>query len=87
MHSAKEVQLLQSVINKAWNDPAFKEELIGSPVEAIQKVAGVAVSSPEGRELVVLDQTDTNYLYLNIPPRPESQSANAPIICFPTDEI
>lgn len=75
MRSKQEVEILRSVFNKAWNDPAFKEELIASPVAAIEKVSGQKIGAPEGRELVIVDQTDRNYFHLNIPPKPEMDDA------------
>ena len=70
MRSEKEIQVLQTVIEKAWSDSNFKEQLINSPVEAIKSAVGVDVTSPDGKELVVLDQTDSKCIYINIPPKP-----------------
>lgn len=74
MRSKQEIDVLRSVFNRAWNDASFKAELIANPTAAIASVTGQEVNSPEGRELVVLDQTDPNFFYLNIPPAPEMES-------------
>lgn len=69
MYSPNEKEVLRTVLDKARKDPAFKQELISAPVEAIKKVTGVEVTVPEGRTLVVEDQTDPSVIFINIPPR------------------
>ncbi len=67
MELTQEQQLFMTVIQKAWEDETFKQELIDSPVEAIEKLTGGKVSLPEGKTLVVRDQTDESTVYINIP--------------------
>lgn len=55
------------VVQKAWEDPQFKIELMANPVEAIEKVIGQKLNLPEGKTLVVRDQTDESTVYINIP--------------------
>lgn len=55
------------IIQKAWADPQFKSELMANPAEAIEKVTGHKLNLPEGKTLVVRDQTDESIVYINIP--------------------
>lgn len=55
------------VVQKAWEDTQFKSELIANPVEAIEKATGHKLNLPEGKTLVVRDQTDESTVYINIP--------------------
>ena len=67
----KRLRVLQQVITKAWDDSTFRQELIKSPIEAIERLTGEKINLPEGvNRIEVLDQTDTKYLHLNIPPKP-----------------
>lgn len=67
MELTQEQKLFQQVINEAWENESFKEELLATPVEAIEKLTGQKVQIPEGKELVVRDQTDESTIYINIP--------------------
>ena len=67
MKVTKEQQVLQQVINEAWENEAFKKDLMANPVEAIEKLTGDKLQLPKGKELVVRDQTDENTIYINIP--------------------
>jgi ABC-type bacteriocin/lantibiotic exporter with double-glycine peptidase domain len=67
----KKQQIIQAVISKAWEDMKFRQELLLNPVEAIKKLTGVEVVLPEGKELVIIDQTDKSKVYVNIPAEPE----------------
>lgn len=67
MESSKEQELLHAVITKAWEDKAFKQELISDPVTAIEKLMGGKLQLPEGKTIVVRDQTDEQAIYINIP--------------------
>lgn len=67
----KKQQVIQKVISKAWEDIKFREELLVTPVEAIEKLTGVKIVLPEGKELVVVDQTDKSKVYVNLPAEPE----------------
>lgn len=67
----KTQKLLQTIFYKAWEDVKFKEELVANPIEAIEKATGERVYLPEGKKLVVIDQTDKSMIYINIPPEPK----------------
>ncbi|WP_300687742.1 NHLP leader peptide family RiPP precursor [Chryseobacterium sp.] len=67
----KKEQIIQSIISKAWEDAEFRKELLRNPTETIEKLTGVVVVLPEGKELVVVDQTDKSKIYVNIPAEPE----------------
>ena len=66
----KSQELLQTIIQKAWEDEAFKQELIANPLDAIEKATGDRVSIPEGKTLIVKDQTNDAVIYINIPAEP-----------------
>lgn len=67
MELTKEQKLFQTIINKAWEDEAFKQELINNPYEAIENLTGEKVQLPAGKKLVVRDQTNDEVIYINIP--------------------
>lgn len=71
MESTKENQLFSRIVKKAWEDENFKNELIQNPVEAIEKLTGEKLDLPKGKEVIVNDQTNTSYVYINIPAKPE----------------
>ena len=70
MELTNEQKLFQLVIQRAWEDKNFKQELIESPLEAIEKLTGEKIQLPEGKTLVVKDQTDNSTVYINIPAEP-----------------
>jgi len=67
MELTREKQLFQNIISKAWEDETFKAALIANPVQAIETLTGEKVHLPEGRQLVVRDQTSEETIYINIP--------------------
>lgn len=66
MEITKEQQVLQQVINEAWENEDFKAELMANPVAAIEKLIGEKLDL-KGKELIVRDQTDESTIYINIP--------------------
>lgn len=56
------------VIKKAWEDDAFKQQLIADPKGAIKQAFGVDL--PAGIELKVVEESPSLY-YLPLPPKPE----------------
>jgi hypothetical protein len=60
--------LKAQIIEKAWEDPQFKQQLLDDPKGAIKEAFGVDL--PEGIELNVVEETPTSY-YLVIPAKPE----------------
>lgn len=67
MKLSKEQELLQTIINKAWEDEAYKQELISNPIKAIESITGEPIKLAEGKSIVVRDQTDESTIYINIP--------------------
>jgi hypothetical protein len=67
----KENIVFETVVKEAWNNPGFKEQLIADPVKAVKELTGFEIQIPEGKTMVVVDQTDTSYFNLNIPPKPD----------------
>ncbi len=74
MELSKEQKLAQTIINKAWDDPSFKEELIASPMEAIKKATGETLDLPEGISLQVDDESDESAFYVHIRPKPDYEN-------------
>lgn len=67
MELTNEQKVLQEVINEAWENEAFKKELMANPEAAIEKLTGQRVRMPEGKRIVVRDQTDESTIFINIP--------------------
>lgn len=70
MKQNKEQEILQKVISKAWSDTSFKKRLIEHPVEVIEELTGSKINLPDGKILVINDQTDDKFIHVNIPPEP-----------------
>lgn len=51
-------ELYAQVVEKAWMDSDFKKGLIANPVYVIKKEFGATVHVPQGKTLVVLDQSE-----------------------------
>lgn len=66
--------MVNALISKCWEDDSFRKELVNSPVRAIEKFTGKTFVLPEGMQLVVTDQTDTEHVYINIPAQPDFDS-------------
>jgi hypothetical protein len=74
MEITKTQEVLQSIIQKAWEDAAFKQELIANPVKAIEELTGEKMNIPEGKTLVIKDQTDEAAIFINIPAEPTMEN-------------
>ena len=74
MEITKTQEVLQKIITKAWEDEAFKKELIENPVNAIEELTGEKINLPEGKTIVVKDQTDASVVFINIPTEPSLES-------------
>lgn len=61
----KGAELTNTLVQKAWESPAFKEELIKNPIATIESVTGQKL--PANTKFVVEDQTDESKIFLNIP--------------------
>jgi hypothetical protein len=71
MEFTQEQKLYADIVQKAWEDTTFKKELVANPVATIEKFTGKKVNLPEGKTIVVRDQTDESVVYINIPAAPE----------------
>jgi hypothetical protein len=71
MEFTPEQKVYAEIVQKAWDDAEFKKELIANPLEAIEKLTGKKLNLPEGKTLVVRDQTDDSTVYINIPAEPK----------------
>lgn len=71
MEFTQEQKLYAEIIQKVWDDVEFKKELMANPVETIEKLTGKKLNLPEGKTLVVRDQTDDSNVYINIPAKPK----------------
>ncbi|GAA4043611.1 hypothetical protein GCM10022409_32020 [Hymenobacter glaciei] len=72
MEFTESQKVYAKVVQKAWEDAQFKQELMASPVEAIEKLTGEKLNLSEGQTLVVRDQTDESTVYINIPAQPKN---------------
>ncbi len=73
MTNHKEHNSLQTIITQAWENETFKNDLIENPKEAIENFTGQTIDLPEGKELHVVDQTNKNVIYINIPAEPNME--------------
>ena len=60
-------KVFQTIVNKAWEDDAFKRKLILSPVSVIEGLIGERLKLSKDKTIVVSDQTDESVVYINIP--------------------
>ena len=88
----KAQEFLQNIITEAWENETFKQELINSPVETLNAFTGKTANLPNDKKLVVVDQTNPNYIYLNIPSKPnlddmELNDEQLEMVSGGTDEV
>lgn len=70
MELTNDQEILQSVVKKAWQDPAFKSNLIQAPIVTIENFLGHPINLPAGKKLAFVDQTDSSTIFVNIPAEP-----------------
>lgn len=70
MEFTQEQELYGKIVQKVWEDTQFKSELMANPVAAVEKLTGQTLNLPQGKSLVVRDQTDESTVYINIPVNP-----------------
>ncbi|PXY46687.1 NHLP leader peptide family RiPP precursor [Flavobacterium hydrophilum] len=75
MEFTQEQKLYAEIVQKAWEDAEFKKELVANPVATIEKFIGKKLNLPEGKTLVVRDQTDESVVYINIPAAKQLEDA------------
>ncbi|SDS83437.1 NHLP leader peptide domain-containing protein [Paenibacillaceae bacterium GAS479] len=56
------------IIQKAWKDEAFKQQLLADPKTAIKDAFGVEI--PDDIQLTAVAESDKNF-YFVLPPNPE----------------
>lgn len=61
----KSQEFYRELIQRAWKDSKFKNELIKNPKDTIGRVSGETFMI--NAAIVVEDQTDKNKVYINIP--------------------
>lgn len=71
MRLSKNQKIVSKVLEKVWEDEGFKHELIDDPTTVIKEAFGEELDLPEGKSLVVVDQTDDSKLYFNLQPKPD----------------
>lgn len=67
-------KLFDAVIQKAWEDAAFKAQLIANPVKTLEEFLGQAITPPEGKRIAFVDQSDPKTLFINIPEKPDIEN-------------
>jgi hypothetical protein len=70
MELTREQQIFHTIIKKAWEDSDYKNRLVENPVLAIEELTGETVRIPDGKKMVVCDQTDGSKIFINIPAEP-----------------
>ena len=63
-------ETLTQVLAEVWENESFKKKLIESPIEAIVKLTDEKLNLKEGVKMVVVDQSEKDTFYFNIPARP-----------------
>ncbi|RKS95384.1 putative ribosomally synthesized peptide [Flavobacterium limicola] len=69
MEFTQDQKLYAEIVQKAWEDKSFKDELMTNPIAAIERLTGKKINLPPGKKMVVRDQTDESTVYINIPAR------------------
>ncbi|AUC16922.1 hypothetical protein BTO06_17990 [Tenacibaculum sp. SZ-18] len=73
MEPTEEQIVFDRIIREAWENYEFKQELINSPLDAIEELTGKKLIIPEGKTFVVKDQSDESNIYFNIPAKPSME--------------
>ncbi|MBB4807381.1 hypothetical protein HNP38_002685 [Chryseobacterium defluvii] len=71
MELTNDQRILQSIVQKAWRDPVFKNNLLQNPVAAVESFLGHPINLPEGKKISFVDQTDTSTIFITIPAEPD----------------
>lgn len=59
---------IEPLVERCYDDPAFKAEFIADPMGVIQRETDIPVHElPEKNKFVVMDKSDPYALYINIP--------------------
>jgi len=73
MEFTQEQKLYGQIVQRAWEDAQFKADLVANPVAAIEKMTGQKIDLPEGKSIVVRDQTEAGTVYINLPAKPNTE--------------
>jgi hypothetical protein len=65
----KGFELMNDLVRKSLENPAFKKELLENPHSAIESVYGSTISRKSN--IVVEEQSNPDYIYFNIPAKPD----------------
>lgn len=71
MEFTENQKMYAEIVQKAWEDADFKARLVATPVATIEEFTGGKLNLPEGKTLVVRDQTTEDTVYINIPAKQE----------------
>lgn len=63
-------KLIKALVEKAWENANFKDQLVKNPTAAIEEFTGKEFTMTENKKVVVEDQTDNSVIYLNISAEP-----------------
>jgi hypothetical protein len=67
MELTNDQKILDVIVKKAWEDSAFKSNLIARPLATIENFLGYSIHLPEGKNIAFVDQTDSSTIFINIP--------------------
>lgn len=67
-------RILFKIIREAWENESFKKALIDNPEETISKFLGQ--KTPFRKKIIVTDQSNQDYLYINIPIKPNDKDVD-----------
>lgn len=57
------------IISEAWENEDFKKSLLENPEKSLEEFFGT--KPPINKKIKVTDQSDSEYLYINIPIKPQ----------------
>jgi len=71
MEITNKQETISNIIAKCWADEDFKTRIQQEPRATIEEFIGKQLDIPEGKRIVVVDQTDdSDKIYFNIPAEP-----------------
>ena len=65
--------VLKIATRKAWKDESFKKALIKNPIKTLEEILGERFDLNKNFNIVVVDQTNPDTFYFNIPTEPISE--------------
>ncbi len=61
-------EAIKKIISHAWQNEDFKNDLVANPEATIESFLGQKLD--DGKTIVVRDQSNTDFVYINIPAKP-----------------